>query len=138
MRPCKEARKELAILFQLPYSDVMQDWEWEVAQAAHFDEFLNAYINHELSEAARWSLMEVLIQSVEDMPSNSDLDAAWRKLEPLLKARVSLHGDTIHYWACVETNDPTGFFRVSPAMRTLLPENGGHQKETGAVHDLLP
>jgi hypothetical protein len=33
----------LATRFGLPYHDDMQDWEWEVADSARFEEFLATY-----------------------------------------------------------------------------------------------
>jgi len=123
--PRTEARKSLAKRFQLPYFDDMQDWEWEVADVTRFQEFLAAYTSHGLNEAERWSLMEVLVQCVEDMQGDSERTRAWLSLEPLLRSGASLHGETIRYWSLEEESDPDNLFSVSLAMRELLHEIGG-------------
>lgn len=41
--PTKPARQALAMRFGLPYHDAIQDWEREVANADHFDQYLAAY-----------------------------------------------------------------------------------------------
>ncbi|MCP5384447.1 MAG: hypothetical protein H6913_07510 [Altererythrobacter sp.] len=45
----------------------MQDWEFEVADANRIDEFLSAYQSQELTDDERFTLMEMIIQSFEDL-----------------------------------------------------------------------
>ena len=45
----------------------MQDWEWEVASPERIDEFLAAYEGGELTDDERFTLMETLLQSFEDV-----------------------------------------------------------------------
>ena len=47
--------KALAVRFRLPYSDDMQDWEWEVADYKRFGEFLDAYQATDMSDDERFS-----------------------------------------------------------------------------------
>ncbi len=98
----------------------MQDWEWEVADAARFDEFLDAFRSTALSDNERFSLMEILVQCTEASLHEEELVARWTAIEPLLKARRALHSATIEYWACLGESDPAAMFRVSPLMRSLL------------------
>lgn len=120
MYPSTEARISLAIQFDLPYQDSMQDWEWEIAEPARFHDYLNAYLHFNLNEAMRWSLMEILIQCIEEMPGKTDFCDALRKIEPLLRYNASLHIETIRYWACIDTKLPEQLFRVSQTMRAIL------------------
>ena len=45
----------------------MQDWEYELADAARFQKSLGAYRCADLSEAELSSLMEVFIQCIEGL-----------------------------------------------------------------------
>ncbi len=91
----------------------MQDWEWEVADSARLVEFLAAYSNPVLSAEERFSLMEILIQCVEDAKSLS----AWSEIEPLVHASSILHASTIEYRSCLEAGSPVQSFWVAPLMR---------------------
>lgn len=116
--PSQTAREALASRFGLPFHDSMQDWEWEVADVGRFDEFLEVYRAAGVTDAERYSLMEMLIQCVEEMPS-SLFDAAWQRIEPFLLARPEIHASTISYWACLEEIGPEAEFEVSRNMRRI-------------------
>jgi len=118
--PTAEARISLASRFNLPYHDDMQDWECEVADESRFQEFLSAYQLPELTDAERFSLMEVLIQCVEDKADKPDSAAAWQALESHLIRAKMLHLSTIQYWASDGETEPNHCFFVAPAMRRLL------------------
>lgn len=117
--PTTAARKSLAARFDLPYSDLMQDWEWEVADFERFGEFLDAYKLQSLMDDERFSLMEILVQCVEDALSHSGDDAAWLEIEPLLLLNASLHRATIDYWARAHCMESEGLFHVSVRMRRI-------------------
>jgi hypothetical protein len=65
--PTTTARKALSRRFGIPLDQYSQDWEWEVADATRFDEFLAAYHDPSLSDDERVSLIEILIQCVENL-----------------------------------------------------------------------
>jgi len=98
----------------------MQDWEWEVADASRFHEFLDAYGETDLTDAERFSLMEVLVQCVDDVGNTPKFRAYWNALTPILQARLDLHRSTVEYWACLDEEDPSARFAVSTPMRDLL------------------
>jgi hypothetical protein len=107
----------------------MQDWEWEVADASRFAEFLNLYRAAELSDDERFSLMEMLVQCVEDLEEHSLGMSAWSQIEPLLLQKLELHHSTVVYWACSAEVDPEAQFLVSPYMRAVLGSMGNKQHE---------
>jgi hypothetical protein len=117
--PSTSAREALAARFGLEYSDRMQDWEWEVADVDRFGEFLDAYCSATLPDEQRASLMEMLIQCVEEMDEPSKFASSWSAIEPLLITRAGLHRPSIAYWAKLGEIDPVAKFRVSPAMRRV-------------------
>ena len=117
-----QGRMALAERFGLRYSDLMQDWEWEVADARRFDEFLDVYSTVDMPDDQRFSLMEVLIQCVEDTDDPHRFASYWSAIEPLLLERAAFHRGTIEYWAMLDNifeADPDFSFRVSPAMRRV-------------------
>lgn len=114
------ARMSLARRLGLPYEHSMQDWEWEVADASRFGEFLDAYSSGSFDEDERFSLMEVLIQCVEDMGLPSvGATPQWRSLAALLTANPWLHASSVRYWSCLDDRDLEDCFSVSGPMRTI-------------------
>lgn len=120
--PTTPARQALAMRFGLRYDDAMQDWEWEVANADDFDQYLAAYTLAMPSDQ-RFSLMEILVQSVEDSPDESVFNIRWARIRSLLTKHSVLHAQTISYWACSDEVDVDQAFRVSRPMRELLQAN---------------
>jgi hypothetical protein len=117
--PSSIAQQALAARFGLPWSDGMQDWEWEVADVDRFDAFLETFRSSALSDDERFSLMEVLLQCVEETEPPSNQDAAWRAVEPFLLSRPELHRTTIAYWARLDESDPIALFSISRNMRQV-------------------
>jgi len=117
--PNTAARMSLAARLDLPYSDSMQDWEYEVAQPERLTELLSVYASAELSDDERFSLMRMLVQCVEEIEPDGAYEAAWSATEPLLAASPELHRSTIAYWAQLGPTDSEELFRVSPGMRKL-------------------
>jgi hypothetical protein len=85
-----------------------------------FDDFLAAYDTPELSDGERYSLMEVLIQCVEDLAAENSSRVAWAAVERRLQLRAALHRPTSEYWARLGATEPELLFKVSPLMRRLL------------------
>ena len=53
------ARMAFAKRLNLPYHDNMQDWEYEVADVVHIDDFLNAYDLNDITDDERFLLIEM-------------------------------------------------------------------------------
>lgn len=104
----------------------MQDWEWEVADPARFQEWVRVYREEPLTDDERFSLMEMLIQCVEDTAKMrrtgikvEDLPE-WRAVATLLCERPRLHATSIAYWALPDSDDdPDHLFLVSASMRRV-------------------
>lgn len=117
--PSTAARISLADRLSLTYHDSMQDWEWEVAAVDRFDEFLALFGTPLLTDDERFSLMEILIQCVEEMPTEEEFSRAWSAVESYLLQRPELHSTTVRYWARATETDEGACFRVSGNMRRL-------------------
>ncbi|MCB2086394.1 MAG: hypothetical protein H6920_03645 [Sphingomonadaceae bacterium] len=98
----------------------MQDWEFEVADANRIDEFLSAYQSQELTDDERFTLMEMIIQSFEDLGESLQADNRWQSAIDLLDANIRLHAHSVWYWSCLEESGSGDLFFVSPSIRVLL------------------
>jgi len=114
------ARMSLARRFGLPYDPVSQDWEWEVADPSRFEEYLEAYVSGTLDEDERFSLMEMLIQCVENLNLRPvESSPQWHSVASLLLAQAGLHASSIRSWSCLDDRDLEDCFRVSEPMRAI-------------------
>ena len=98
----------------------MQDWEWQVADPARIDELLAAYESDELTDDERFTLMETILQSFEQLPHAIDEDPRLPKLLALLERNARLHRHTIWQWCAYQIGDLDDAFQVSPYMRALI------------------
>jgi hypothetical protein len=110
----------LANRLQLPYDPSMQDWEWEVADPSRFEEFLEVYSSGDLTDDERFTLMEMLIECVEEMglPMIGS-SPQWQTIASRLLARPELHVSSVRYWSCLDDRDLEDCFRVSGPMRAI-------------------
>jgi hypothetical protein len=108
-----EARRWVAAQLGLPYHDDMQDWPWEVADAACVEDYVALYMR--AAVVGRVVLMEMLLQAATAQRSSKKLRLAWEKIEPLLNQNADLHAATAQYW-CLWDYQGQGF-RVSPYVR---------------------
>lgn len=115
-----EAIDVLARRFNLPNTPFMQDWPWEVADYRRIEEFLDAYDDDELGDDERFVLMDILIQSAEDLGSNLAQSPVWLKIQDRLDKNIALHIYHVWYWACLENEHLADAWQVAPTMRALL------------------
>ena len=118
--PTAAAVDSLARRFGFPNTPDMQDWEWEVADAARIDEFLAAYESGELDDDERFTLMETILQSFEDLGESLSVDPRWPRVLELLDRNVDLHAYTVFYWSCLENEDDEDSWLVTPYVRRVL------------------
>jgi hypothetical protein len=113
------------ILFT-PFDASEQDWEWEVADAERIDEFLSAYESGELSDDERFTLMETILQSFEDLKlfeGRPDPDPRWQRVLEILDQNIDLHAHSVWYWSALDAEDPDDpelQFWVTPFVRIIL------------------
>lgn len=119
--PTTAARESLARRFGLPFSPDMQDWEWDVADAQRIQEFTAAYRDcPDLTNAERFSLMEMMVQCLDDLQDDPQAERSWDSIAPLLLANWELHAGTVAYWSCTDASAAQEQFHVSPRMGRLL------------------
>lgn len=118
--PTRAAIDALALRFDLPNSHLMQDWEWEVADADRIDEFMAAYQSGQLDDDQRFTLMETIIQSFEDLGEALHADSRWQSVVDLLHVHIKLHAYTVWRWAAPDESDPANHWTVTPSFRHIL------------------
>lgn len=142
--PTRSGRDALAARLGLAIDSFSQDWEWEVAERAHFEPWLAVYRGAPLSDDERFSLMELLVQCVEEIASRAspreqvEQLTAWQAVSALLRERPRLHASTIAFWSVFGQDEPDAQFRVSVPMRRIwdqvqpaLSEPGGTLERGG-------
>ena len=121
--PTKEAIDKLAARFGLPNDPGMQDWEYQVADHQRIDEFLGAYETGGLSDDEKFTLMQTIIESFEDvarMGGDLSSDARWQRTLDVLNKNIALHAHSIWYWSCPEGENEDEIFYTSPFVRQIL------------------
>jgi hypothetical protein len=123
--PTKAGREALAARLGLTIDPYSQDWEWEIARPEHFPGWLALYADARLTDDERFSLMEMLVQCVDEMcpahspPEQVEQRPEWQAVAALLRARPQLHASTIAYWSRFGGEWPEGQFVVSTPMRRV-------------------
>lgn len=129
--PTKAGRESLAARLGLT-GGFHDDWEWVIADPQHFQEWLGVYQHDRLSDDERFSLVEMLVQCVEDScrgyhpwgqaEKQVESLAQWQAIAAILRANPRLHASTIHYWSVFEADEPEERFQVSMSMRRVWAE----------------
>jgi hypothetical protein len=118
--PTRAAIEALGVRFDLPHDRSMSDWEWEVADPERIDEFIAAYQSGELDDDERFTLMEMILQSFDDLGDDVADDPRWNLVLSLLDANFRLHAHSIWYWARPESKHPEEQFAITPTVWGIL------------------
>jgi len=123
--PTAAAVDSLARRFGLPNDPSMQDWPWVVADAHRLDEFLAAYEYGGLSDDERFTLMEIILQSFEDLATSTGFDPRWDRALDTIDRNIDLHASSVWYWSALETDDQRELWLVTPSLRSILQKHRG-------------
>ena len=118
--PTRKAIDSLAERFNLPNTPEMQDWEWEVADSERIDEFVIAYESGELDDDEKFTLMETIIQSFEELEASLSTEPRWNKVLNLIVNNIELHIYSVWYWSDLENENEDDQWRVTPYLRSIL------------------
>jgi hypothetical protein len=119
--PTRPAIDSLAKRFSLPNEPDMQDWEYEVADQARLDEFLQALEREDFTDDERFTLSETVMQCFEDLAQTGrqiDQNSEWKRFAALLRSRPRLHARTLWYWSAFDSTLDDAW-RISPLVRQL-------------------
>ncbi|MBJ2173062.1 hypothetical protein JBL43_02355 [Aureibaculum sp. A20] len=97
--PNQKTRKKLAEKLNLEFDENMQDWEWEISDSNRIAEFITEYDNRNSSQAEKETLMEIILDSLNDMKkTDSVFEKHLNSVLLRLKKNSEIHKGTIKYW----------------------------------------
>jgi len=114
---CAGNWEELASLFNYKIDEHNQDWTYIIAEPERIDEYIQAYDTKVTNEDTKFSLMEMIIQSLSDQDSNKTMNEKWRLVEELLNKDIELHKYTVYYWCCWDNENINDCWNITPLMR---------------------
>lgn len=119
--PTTTARHSLARRFNLPISELDQDWEWTSADPARIPEFLAAYQSGTLDDDEKFALLEMIIQSFADSSRNLNDDTLWRQTLLLIDEAIELHIHSVWYWSHMDVDPDDGnWYVVNNDLQEIL------------------
>ncbi len=113
----EKAIKELVAEYDYSHADWMQDWPYEIAESIEIENYFRHY-DEQTDEDKKFSLMEMLIQSLTDIEDQNDFDKNWSRLRPKIIEDFEIHEYTIFYWSCFGEK-LSDCWKVTPNMREL-------------------
>lgn len=115
----KEAIDGLSEKLGLP-NRVTQDWEYEVGDSSKVSEYIESYEKIIMSKEEKFALMIIIISSYNDALEEGKIEnSIWDKIRHHLLNDISIHRNTILYWA-LEGEDLENCFSITPFIRQLL------------------
>lgn len=133
--PTKEAIEVLSKRFNLPNEENMQDWEWEVADSARINEFIKAYKTESLNDDEKFTLMEIIIQSFEDLNTDLNNNPNWNGILKILRTNFTLHQYTIWYWSDFVNDNNDEKWTVTDYLKKIYVSN--YQNEEYVDKELI-
>ncbi|MCD7972856.1 MAG: hypothetical protein LUG18_09370 [Candidatus Azobacteroides sp.] len=118
----KEAILQIAEKLNLPYSGIMQDWAYEVADRNHIQTYIDYY-----QATAEWDvkfvLIQMILQALEEQPEET-FPAYSCIVTTLLTKDFYHHQYTIYYWAMPDEDvSDADTWRITPLMRQIWFKN---------------
>lgn len=97
----KKALDELAIELNLreriPYWDSMAGYSYTPGNPEDTQQYID-YYSQLKDDDKKFTLMEMILDSLADQPTESDFRKYWQKTKPILIEDYLIHEFTIHYW----------------------------------------
>lgn len=122
--PTVAAMNALAKRLDLPPPPLAYDWHYAVADPTRIDEFVALYENGGLTDDERFTLMEVILNSVIDAVTEKDTSIltskTWQKILALLEENIELHIYSVWHYSSVELESVEDAWCIAPFMRTIL------------------
>ena len=99
--PDQISRERLAKKLGLDFNENMQDWEYEVSTPKRLDDFFNEYDKEETTRKEKKILMEIIIDSSNDLCVENEKVFQTKYLKKLverLENNSDLHIGSVKYW----------------------------------------
>ncbi|MBI3728230.1 MAG: hypothetical protein HY254_07840 [Burkholderiales bacterium] len=119
--PTSEAMHALAKQLDLPPTPLAYEWHYAVADPARIEDFVVAYENLSLSDDERFTLMEVILNSVIDAADTTILEGhVWENILILIENNIALHIYSVWYYSSAEQENIADAWCIAPGMRKIL------------------
>ena len=119
--PTSEAMHALAKQLGLAPPPLAYDWHHAVADSARIEDFVVAYENLSLSDDEKFTLMEVILNSVIDAADETILEShLWKNILLLIENNIALHIYSVWYYSSVEQENIEDAWCIAPWMRKIL------------------
>lgn len=119
---CGANWQELADLFGYEIGIHDQDWTYTIVEPHRIDEYIEAYDTHVTNDDSKFSLMEMIIQTLADLKNENLRNEKWEKIFPILNRDFDLHQYTVYYWCCWDNDDINDWWNITPLMRKFWVE----------------
>ena len=114
---------ELADLFGYKIDIHDQDWTYTIVEPDRIDEYIQAYDTKITNEDTKFSLMEMIIQSLTEQKNEKLMKEKWKLVKPILNKDFDLHEYTIYYWCSWDNENIDDCWEVTPLMREFWVKN---------------
>jgi sulfur relay (sulfurtransferase) DsrC/TusE family protein len=109
--------QELADLFDYEIDKHDQDWTYTIVESDRIEEYIQAYDTKVTNEDTKFSLMEMIIQSLTEQEDKKLMEEKWKLVKPILNKDFDLHEYTIYYWCCWDNDNIDDCWEVTPLIR---------------------
>ncbi|GGX67231.1 hypothetical protein GCM10011309_16110 [Litorimonas cladophorae] len=113
-----ESIEKIANDFDLPNESSMQDWAFEIADPNRLSEFFEALKSYKLEPDVQFTLMDIVLQSLEESDIDFLEDQIAFAIKKYLTKNYSIHAYQIWYWSAFD-NELEDAFRISSLMRAV-------------------
>ena len=123
----KKALDELEIELNLkeknPYWESMAGKSYTPGNPNDIQEYLDYYIQLK-DDDKKFTLVEMILDSLADQPNEADFLKYWQKTNPILMKDYLIHEFTIHYWKQM-TEEFERSKIMTPLIQSLISEMKG-------------
>lgn len=109
--------QELANLFNYKIGKHDQDWTYTIVEPQKIDDYIQAYDTSITNENTKFSLMEMIIQSLTEQVNEEIMNLKWKKVKEILDRDFDLHKYTVYYWCCWDNGDVDDCWEITALMR---------------------
>jgi len=119
----KKALDELAIELNLseknPNWDSMAGLSYPPGNPEDIEEYLDYYVQLE-DDDKKFTLMEMILDSLAEQPNEDEFMEHWQKVKPILTKDYLIHEFTIHYWKDMTKQNFERSDIMTPVIQDLI------------------
>lgn len=118
--PKQNEIQQLNKLFGFSATGDEQDWEIEFSDENRVEEFFSAYVDADLSQSQKMSVMQLVLASFDELIyAGQDNEHLWQKIAAVLVKDQHIHKYTIEYWCCEGETLEENMFPTTHKIRSV-------------------